>query len=49
MRFLAVLLGGSNRKLAYHLAGSLREVLPEEYRVVDQIDKIPHPLRGVHP
>lgn len=47
--FWAVLLGGSNRKLACHLAGSLREVLPEEYRVVDQIDQIPHPLRGVHP
>ena len=47
--FWALLLGGSNRKLAYHLAGSLREVLPEEYRVVDQIDSIPPPLRGVHP
>ena len=47
--FWAVLLGGTNRELAYHLAGSLREVLPEEYRVVDQIDKIPRSLRGVHP
>jgi len=47
--FWALLLGGSNRELAYHLAGSLREVLPEEYRVVDQIDNIPPPLRGVHP
>ena len=47
--FWALLLGGSNRELAYHLAGSLREVLPEEYRVVDQIDSIPPPLRGVHP
>ena len=47
--FWALLLGGTNREMAYHLAGSLREVLPEEYRVVDQIDKIPLPLRGVHP
>ena len=47
--FWALLLGGSNRELAYHLAGSLREVLPEEYRVVDQIDSIPPPLRGIHP
>ena len=47
--FWALLLGGTNRELAYHLAGSLREVLPEEYRVVDQIDNIPSPLRGVHP
>jgi len=47
--FWALLLGGNNRELAYHLAGSLREVLPEEYRVVDQIDNIPPPLRGVHP
>ena len=47
--FWALLLGGSNRELAYHLAGSLREVLPEEYRVVDQMDNIPPPLRGVHP
>ena len=47
--FWALLLGGSNREMAYHLAGSLREVLPEEYRVVDQIDKIPRPLRGIHP
>ena len=47
--FWALLLGGTIREMAYHLAGSLREVLPEEYRVVDQIDKIPLPLRGVHP
>ncbi|CAI8423234.1 MAG: Uncharacterised protein [Acidimicrobiaceae bacterium] len=47
--FWALLLGGSNREMAYHLAGSLRGVLPEEYRVVDQIDQIPLHLRGIHP
>tara|TARA_B110000438_G_scaffold286689_1_gene318169 strand:- start:287 stop:919 length:633 start_codon:yes stop_codon:yes gene_type:complete len=47
--FWALLLGGTNRKLAHHLAGHLRELIPEEYRVVDQLEEIPLPLRGVHP
>ena len=47
--FWAVLLGGTNRALAHHLAGHLRAVLPEEYRVVDDVEAIPRPLRGLHP
>ena len=47
--FWAVLLGGTNRALAHHLAGYLRGILPEEYRVVDNVEAIPRPLRGLHP
>ena len=47
--FWAVLLGGTNRVLASHMAGHLRGVLPEEYRVVDDVAAIPRPLRGLHP
>jgi len=47
--FWAVLLGGTNRVLASHMAGHLRGVLPEEYRVVDDVASIPRPLRGLHP
>ena len=47
--FWAVLLGGKNRPLAHHLASHLRGVLPEDYRVVDEIEAIPKPLRGLHP
>ncbi|MEE2768059.1 MAG: poly-gamma-glutamate hydrolase family protein [Actinomycetota bacterium] len=47
--FWAVLLGGTNRALAHHLAGHLRGALPEEYRVVDEVEAIPRPLRGLHP
>ena len=35
--------------LASHMAGHLRGVLPEEYRVVDDVAAIPRPLRGLHP
>ena len=44
-----VLLGGTNRLLAAHLAGHLRGSLDPTYAVVDQIDEIPRELRGVHP
>ena len=47
--FWAVLLGGSNRILARHIAGHLRSVVPDEYRVVDNLDEIPKFLRGLHP
>jgi len=47
-RFWDVLLGGRNRPLAGHLAEHLRDGLPEEFGVVDDIDDIPHGLRGQH-
>jgi phage replication-related protein YjqB (UPF0714/DUF867 family) len=47
--FWAVLVGGANRPLAHHVAGHLRETLPEEYRVVDDVDAMPRTLRGLHP
>ena len=47
--FWAVLVGGTNRTLAHHLAGHLRGLLPEEYRVVDDVGAMPSTLRGLHP
>ena len=44
-----LLLGGTNRPLASHLAGHLRGTLDPAYVVVDQLDDIPQELRGVHP
>ena len=46
--FRTVLLGGANRRLAHHVADHLRSSLPPEYVVVDDIDAIPRPLRGIH-
>jgi len=46
--FWAVLVGGANRSQAHHVAGHLRETLPEEYRVVDDVDTMPRTLRGLH-
>ena len=43
----SLLLGGQNRRLARHLAGHLRRVLPA-YDVVDDLDEIPKELRGLH-
>jgi phage replication-related protein YjqB (UPF0714/DUF867 family) len=43
-----LLLGGSNRELARTLASELTHRLPQ-YTVVDEIDAIPAPLRGLHP
>lgn len=43
-----LLLGGTNRELAYHVAGHLRSRLAE-YEVIDDLDAIPRALRGVHP
>ena len=43
-----LLLGGSNRQLAAHLAGHMRAALPG-YSIVDDADAIPVPLRGFHP
>jgi phage replication-related protein YjqB (UPF0714/DUF867 family) len=42
-----LLLGGSHRELATHLAGHLRTALPG-YAVVDDLPAIPPELRGVH-
>ena len=42
-----LLLGGTNRPLAAHLAAHLRSSMPG-YEVVDALDAIPRDLRGVH-
>lgn len=47
-RWITGLLGGSNRVLAGQLAELLRDVLPQ-YRWIDDLDRIPPHLRGVHP
>ncbi len=47
-RWITGLLGGSNRPLAAQLAATLRAVLPG-YRWIDDLDRIPAHLRGVHP
>ncbi len=44
----ALLLGGSNRALAAHLAGAIRPALPG-YTVVTDLHHIPAGLRGLHP
>ncbi len=43
-----LLLGGGNRELAGTLATELTDRLPQ-YTVLDEIDAIPTPLRGLHP
>jgi phage replication-related protein YjqB (UPF0714/DUF867 family) len=47
-RALDLLLGGSNRALAAHVAGALRTYL-SEFTVIDDLDEIPVELRGLHP
>lgn len=42
-----LLLGGSNRTLATHLATHLRAGMPG-YTVIDELDQVPRELRGVH-
>jgi phage replication-related protein YjqB (UPF0714/DUF867 family) len=42
-----LLLGGRNRDLARHVAEYLRAALPD-YEVVDDLDRIPLELRGIH-
>lgn len=46
--FTTILLGGSNRDLARHLADPLRRALPA-YVVEDDAERIPHDLAGRHP
>jgi phage replication-related protein YjqB (UPF0714/DUF867 family) len=43
-----MLLGGTNRLLATHVALHLRRMLPA-YQVEDDIERIPKELRGLHP
>jgi phage replication-related protein YjqB (UPF0714/DUF867 family) len=38
-----LLVGGRNRRLAGHLAGHLRQGLPDPYQVLDEISEIPRP------
>ncbi|MDJ0769043.1 MAG: poly-gamma-glutamate hydrolase family protein [Ilumatobacter sp.] len=45
--FTSLLLGGRNRELAAHVAGHLRAALPA-YDIVDDVDRIPTELRGMH-
>jgi phage replication-related protein YjqB (UPF0714/DUF867 family) len=47
-RWTTVLVGGGNRALAAELATNLRAALPQ-YTWLDEIDRIPAHLRGVHP
>jgi len=44
----ALLVGGTNRELAARTAAVLRAALPG-YRIIDDLDDIPPPLRGLHP
>ncbi len=44
-----ILLGGQNRDLAAVMAEELRERLPGKYLVIDELERIPKELRGVHP
>lgn len=46
--FTSLLLGGTNRDLASHIAAKLRPRLPA-YRLIDDVDAIPKNLRGLHP
>jgi phage replication-related protein YjqB (UPF0714/DUF867 family) len=47
-RWTHLLLGGGNRPLAAHLGRHLRHHLPA-YEVVDDMERIPAHLRGLHP
>lgn len=45
----SLLLGGTNRALAMHVGGHLRDALGQDYAVLDDLDAIPVELRGLHP
>lgn len=47
-RWIDLLFGGRNRELASHLAHHVSHAAPS-YRCVDELDRIPQRLRGVHP
>jgi phage replication-related protein YjqB (UPF0714/DUF867 family) len=44
-----LLVGGGNRPLAGRVAHALRSGLGDGFTVLDDMDKIPQPLRGIHP
>ena len=46
--FTTVLLGGQHRVLAAHVGAHLRTAMPDDYRVIDDLEQIPTELRGVH-
>lgn len=46
--FTSLLCGGQNRELAAHVSHHVREALPA-YNTIDDIDRIPKALRGLHP
>jgi phage replication-related protein YjqB (UPF0714/DUF867 family) len=46
--FTTLLLGGQNRDLGRHLGLRLQGALPD-FEVVDDLDRIPRELRGLHP
>lgn len=46
--FASLLCGGGNRRLASHVARHLGDALPA-YESIDDIERIPHRLRGLHP
>lgn len=46
--FTSLLCGGQNRELAAHVAHHVRAVLPA-YQTIDEIERIPVTLRGLHP
>jgi phage replication-related protein YjqB (UPF0714/DUF867 family) len=43
-----LLLGGQNRDLAAHVGGHLAAALPA-YEIATDLDRVPQPLRGLHP
>jgi phage replication-related protein YjqB (UPF0714/DUF867 family) len=47
-RWTHLLVGGANRVLAAHVGHHLRQSLPA-YEVVDDLERIPPTLRGLHP
>jgi len=46
--FASLLCGGGNREMAGHVAHHLRNALPA-YDSIDDLDRIPRSLRGLHP
>jgi len=43
-----LLLGGTNRSLASHVAAALRGALPD-FEIIDDLGEVPAEMRGVHP
>jgi len=47
-RFWDLLVGGRNRELAQHVAEHLRDGLPDDFGIIDDLAEIPEGLRGQH-